>query len=315
MFQVGRPLTWFRQSIRGRLESNEGPATSSPVAIREPRAPRPQPGAFVVKCWFCIVRLFVLALVFCALVGQAWATDPAASSTPMAAATEAADPGDSASPEKAPKSKAQSDLSLKVRRVVALLDHPRYAVRHQASQQLAQLPLAALEPLLHAFRTSDSAEARSRIREGITHLVIEKVSMSADAGVGFLGVSLYETYTTWDEAGRPVRQRTIVVASVLPEGRASQAGLEPGDEFLRIGGHSIDEFDTLDDFVRYIASCRPGTKLPMLLVRGGQTHAARATVGNRLNEAPPEERKGHRVAIVQNFWLAQEMLAQARLRR
>jgi serine protease Do len=90
-----------------------------------------------------------------------------------------------------------------------------------------------------------------------------------------------------------------VVASVVPGGAAAKAGIEPGDVITEFNGHPIGKSN---DLVKMVVGTRPGTTVPMKIVREKQPKTLNITVdeldlaaeqglsgNNNAQPAPPQE--------------------------
>ncbi|XKE46721.1 Do family serine endopeptidase [Halomonas organivorans] len=76
----------------------------------------------------------------------------------------------------------------------------------------------------------------------------------------------------------------VIVSGVIPEGPADQAGLQPGDVLLEVDGQPIlDPRQTMSD----IAAVPPGSRLPVTVVRGGETLEVTIEVGERPTPSRP----------------------------
>ncbi|MFP4261751.1 MAG: S1C family serine protease [Halomonas sp.] len=101
---------------------------------------------------------------------------------------------------------------------------------------------------------------------------------------GWLGVEAQELNPELAASFGLKAPRGVVIAAVVPEGPADQAGLRPGDVLLSIDGRPIlDARETMSD----IAAVEPGDRLPLTVVRGGEELEMTVEVGER---PPPELR-------------------------
>ena len=66
-----------------------------------------------------------------------------------------------------------------------------------------------------------------------------------------------------------------VVAAVLPGGAAARAGIEPGDVVVEFNGKPVAKSD---DLQRSVVSTKPGTSVPMKLLRNKQERTVNVTV-------------------------------------
>jgi serine protease Do len=77
-----------------------------------------------------------------------------------------------------------------------------------------------------------------------------------------------------DEFGLKDR-KGAVVKTVTPGGAASRAGFEPGDVILNYNGKPVS---TRDDLVRMVVATKPGTTVPVRIVRDGKERSLNVTV-------------------------------------
>lgn len=94
-------------------------------------------------------------------------------------------------------------------------------------------------------------------------------------GFGYLGV--------WKNTDDELR-----IDRVEPNGPAEQAGLQAGDEFYEIG---TTQPKTFDDLRRAVGNLRPGTRLPVVVTRGGKKVSLTIVLGERpehLSQPPPD---------------------------
>lgn len=99
---------------------------------------------------------------------------------------------------------------------------------------------------------------------------------------GWLGVEAQELNPELAASFGLKAPRGVIIAGVVPDGPADQAGLRPGDVLLSIDGRAIlDARETMAD----IAAVEPGDSLPLSVVRGGEKLALTVEVGER---PPPE---------------------------
>ena len=83
----------------------------------------------------------------------------------------------------------------------------------------------------------------------------------------------------------------LVVQSVSPDSAASKAGLEPGDVIIAFGGKPVT---SRDELVRMVVNTRPGTTVPVRIVRDRQERTINITVDELDLEAETTRASGGR---------------------
>lgn len=81
-------------------------------------------------------------------------------------------------------------------------------------------------------------------------------------------------------------QKGVAIAGLLRGGPAYSSGLEPGDILLRIAGKPVDR---AAQAINLIAAIKPGTEVPVLVLRGKQEMELKVKIGERPVEAQPQE--------------------------
>ncbi|KXS38814.1 MAG: peptidase S1 and S6, chymotrypsin/Hap [Halomonadaceae bacterium T82-2] len=118
--------------------------------------------------------------------------------------------------------------------------------------------------------------AREILRQIITHGRVIR---------GWLGIEAQEITPNLATSFGLKAAQGVVISSVLPNGPGDKAGLQPGDVMTAIDGKPI-----LDPRVAMadIAEIKPGTQLPVTIIRGGE----RRTVTIEVGERPIPSQKG-----------------------
>ncbi|MBZ9538466.1 Do family serine endopeptidase [Modicisalibacter tunisiensis] len=118
--------------------------------------------------------------------------------------------------------------------------------------------------------------AREILRQIITHGRVIR---------GWLGIEAQEITPNLATSFGLKAAQGVVISSVLPNGPGDKAGLQPGDIMTAIDGKPI-----LDPRVAMadIAEIKPGTQLPVTIIRGGE----RRTVTIEVGERPIPSQKG-----------------------
>jgi serine protease Do len=123
------------------------------------------------------------------------------------------------------------------------------------------------------------------VRELLPQLRIGKITR------GRIGVSVQSIdRNAVDEFGLKDR-KGAVVQSVAPDSAASRAGLEPGDVIIAFGGKPVS---SRDELVRMVVNTRPGTTIPLRIVRDKQERTLNITVDELDLEAETSARSSNR---------------------
>jgi len=111
--------------------------------------------------------------------------------------------------------------------------------------------------------------AREILRQIITHGRVIR---------GWLGIEAQEITPNLATSFGLKAAQGVVISSVLPNGPGDKAGLQPGDIMTAIDGKPI-----LDPRVAMadIAEIKPGTQLPVTIIRGGERRTVTIEVGER----------------------------------
>ncbi len=124
------------------------------------------------------------------------------------------------------------------------------------------------------------------VRELLPQLRLGKVTR------GRIGVSVGPVLReAVDEFGLKDR-KGAVVQSVAPDSAASKAGLEPGDVIVQYGGKPVN---SRDELVRMVVNTKPGTTVPLRIMRDRQERTLSITVDElNLEAESPAARGGGR---------------------
>lgn len=95
---------------------------------------------------------------------------------------------------------------------------------------------------------------------------------------GWLGVEIQELTPQLAESFHISEMYGIIIAGVLRSGPAAQAGLEPGDVITHINGQAVNNARAALDA---IAQTRPGDRIRIRGLRGGESLEREATVAER----------------------------------
>ena len=124
----------------------------------------------------------------------------------------------------------------------------------------------------------------------IAEPIVQRLMKGQSIDRGYLGVRIQALSDDLaDSLGIPHNHGEFVQA-VEPGKAAAQAGIQPGDVVLKVGGKDVSPGQSLSFLV---ANTAPGTRIPIELIRNGQRMIVTATVAKR----PSEEE----LAQAQNF--------------
>lgn len=123
-------------------------------------------------------------------------------------------------------------------RLIGELHAPAFEKREAASQDLARLPIEALDVLVDQYRLAAGYETRLRLRHAIELLYLRKLMTGEE---GFLGVKLMPAEGVLDPASdRPVEG--VFIVEVLPGQPAEVAGVRNSDVLVGFDGRPIGWF-------------------------------------------------------------------------
>ncbi len=95
---------------------------------------------------------------------------------------------------------------------------------------------------------------------------------------GWLGVEVQDLTPEIAESLRVSGDHGVVVSGVLRRGPAQVAGIQPGDVITAVGNRRVD---TQQQLLEAVARSRPGTRLPVEIVREGRPVAVEVSVAER----------------------------------
>ena len=112
--------------------------------------------------------------------------------------------------------------------------------------------------------------------------VIEALRADGTVDRGWLGVQIQSVDETMAEALGLDYAKGALVASVMTDGPAAQAGLLPGDVIVSFAGKKLD---TMKDLPRIIADLESGTEVEIGIWRDGRRESLTATIGTQARDA------------------------------
>ena len=118
--------------------------------------------------------------------------------------------------------------------------------------------------------------------------IVEQLKNGQTIERGYLGVSITPVNDDMADSLGLSRNRGEFVQLVEPDAGADKAGIEAGDIVVAVDGKTVTPDQTLSFLV---ANIKPGTTIPIELVREGKTRTVRALVGKRPTEDQIRERQ------------------------
>jgi len=112
--------------------------------------------------------------------------------------------------------------------------------------------------------------------------VIEALKRGDTVQRGYLGVQIQQIDDSIADSLGIAKGRGELIAGVEPGQGADKAGIKRGDIILKVAGREVTPDETLSYIV---ANSKPGTRIPIELLRDGKPVKLTVTVGQR----PPEE--------------------------
>ena len=116
------------------------------------------------------------------------------------------------------------------------------------------------------------------IPTAIAKRVMEDILQLGHVVRGWLGIEPQDITTQLAESFGLKNTIGVIVAGVLRNGPADQAGIKPGDIITHINGNSVEDSN---DALNLIASSRPGNKMAIDLLRDGKKISKEAEVTQR----------------------------------
>jgi serine protease Do len=108
--------------------------------------------------------------------------------------------------------------------------------------------------------------------------IVQKLIKGVAIERGYLGINIQPVTEDLAASLGIARNRGEFIQAVTPGGAAAAAGLQAGDVVVRIDGKEVTREQTLSFIV---ANERPGTKIPIDVIRNGRRLTLNATVGKR----------------------------------
>jgi serine protease Do len=114
------------------------------------------------------------------------------------------------------------------------------------------------------------------IPSNLVKLLVPQLATKGKVEWGWLGVSISEIGD--DDLGRLklVEAKGVLVRGVMPGEPADQGGLKPDDVIIALGGVSLD---APGDLQRVVSTTPVGTRVRVMLLRGGEKKEVEVTIG------------------------------------
>lgn len=158
-------------------------------------------------------------------------------------------------------------------------------------------PLADLEGKVVGVNTAISS--RTGTYNGIGFAIPSSMAQRIMADImddgtverGWLGVQMQPMTEELAESFGLDEPTGVIIANVLPDGPARDAGLEPGDIVTSINGNTIEDDRAM---LNVIANSNPGTAIEITVLREGEQQTLDITLGTRdvmtaANRRPPAQ--------------------------
>ena len=153
-------------------------------------------------------------------------------------------------------------------KLVQDLGHPRFNVRESATEQLCRLSQNHLPDLVARYRAETHFETKRRIRYVIEYIFHRDQIIGRD---GFIGIQVFpRVIGELTDPTTGATTRGVVIQGVKPGFAAEQAGLKDGDVIIAFKDQPIPEDPTTASFIEMVASNRPGTLIPLRVLRAGE---------------------------------------------
>ncbi len=108
--------------------------------------------------------------------------------------------------------------------------------------------------------------------------IVEQLRAGKAVTRGYLGISIEPVNEDLADSLGLRKNRGELVQLVVPDEAADKAGIEAGDIVTKVNGQDVTRDQTLSYIV---ANVKPGTRIPIELLRNGRSRTVQATVGTR----------------------------------
>jgi len=194
-----------------------------------------------------------------------------------------------------------ADLDARVAAIVEQLADDAYAVRERAQAELEALPAEALPLVSRAYRQTDDAEVRMRLRLYADAYFERQIlrRFSEFRRPGFLGVMQQDGQL---EDGRGY----VEILRVMPGTAAEAAGLKAGDKIIALNDNAMPNVNGTVAVARYVQAHRAGDAMKCTILREGEQVEITAELGGlpdeHLNDEKREQLLEARADLKKQWW-------------
>jgi C-terminal processing protease CtpA/Prc len=208
---------------------------------------------------------------------------------------------------RAPIVEQKSSVSTRdARRLVADLAARRFTKREESQKRLLSLAdkdaQVVLDQCIPVYGKTADPEVKARLREVLNRVFeIQVLNMPR----GFLGIHMGLVRKV-DQNG--AQFSAVLVVGVVPGTAAATAGLLENDMILRIDDIDINKLPSLQAFVQYVQSRRPGDTVRLAIMRMDKPQIMSVKLGG-LPEAMKDELLGTQTPVEEQFenWLQEHL--------
>jgi serine protease DegQ len=112
----------------------------------------------------------------------------------------------------------------------------------------------------------------------IARQVMEQIIQTGSVTRGWIGVEVQDITPELAESFKLGQTRGVLIANVVPNGPAKDAGVKPGDVLLEVQGKPVPDSSAM---LNTVAETRPGEVATLTLLRNGEKVTVKITVGKR----------------------------------
>ena len=171
------------------------------------------------------------------------------------------------------------ELASRVAALVADLADDAYEVRERAQKQLNAMPAEALPMVSRAYRQSEDAEVRMRLRLYADAYFEQHIlrRFSAFRRPGFLGIVQQEGLLE-DGSGY------VEITRVMPGTGAEAAGLQAGDKLIAMNGNTLPAGGATMAVAKYVQAHFAGSEMKCTIIRDNKQMDITAVLGGLPDE-------------------------------